>query len=81
MLHNSMIMYVCLYIVYIFHLYRTYYNPPLLNDHGHILYKEISNDYIMMETFFDLEAVQQYDQVLKLTLKVLVMRIDALEHF
>ena len=42
---------------------RTYYKPPLLNDNGHLLYKEISDPYIMMETAFDLGAVQQYDQV------------------
>ena len=41
---------------------RTYYNPPLTNDNGHILYREISDEYIMLETEFDLEAKQQYDQ-------------------
>jgi len=41
---------------------KTYYKPPFMNDNGHILYKEISDEYILMETFFDLQPMNQFDQ-------------------
>ena len=45
---------------------RTYYNPLLVADNGHFLYKEVTEDKVMMETTYNLKADQQFDQVYSL---------------
>ena len=44
-------------------IYRTYYEPPLLKDNGHILYMPMTNEKVLVETTFEIDPQKQFDQV------------------
>uniref|UniRef100_A0A7M5V7C6 DUF1349 domain-containing protein n=2 Tax=Clytia hemisphaerica TaxID=252671 RepID=A0A7M5V7C6_9CNID len=42
---------------------KTYYKPEMINNNGHVLYKEVPiNANVMVETEFNLSAINQFDQ-------------------
>ena len=49
------------WLFYIF--FRTYYEPPLLKDDGHILYMPLNKENVVVETAFEIDPKNQFDQV------------------
>ncbi|KAI8488220.1 hypothetical protein Bbelb_340690 [Branchiostoma belcheri] len=41
---------------------KTYYTPELIADNGHLLYAPVTQPNCVMETMFELSAVNQFDQ-------------------
>ncbi len=42
---------------------RTYYEPRLVNDHGHLLYMRLGTERFLMETEFTIHEHQKFDHV------------------
>ena len=42
---------------------RTYYDPPLIVDNGHLLFKTLNNEKFRVETEFTINDSQKFDHV------------------
>ncbi len=49
---------------------RTYYDPPLVNDNGHLLYLRVKKEKFLLETDFVINQDQKFDHVRVKTMSV-----------
>ena len=50
-------------VFYIISFFRTYYNPQIIKDDGHLLHLVVKQTNSVIETSFELKALNQFDQV------------------
>ena len=50
-------------VFYIISFARTYYNPQIIKDDGHLLHLVVKQTNSVIETSFELKALNQFDQV------------------
>ena len=50
-------------VFYIISFFRTYYNPQIIKDDGHLLHLVVKQMNSVIETSFELKALNQFDQV------------------
>ena len=50
-------------VFYIISFSRTYYNPQIIKDDGHLLHLVVKQTNSVIETSFELKALNQFDQV------------------
>ena len=60
---------VCIYV-------RTYYDPPLVVDNGHLLFKTLNNEKFRVETEFSINDPQKFDHVSWVGISALLIVID-----
>ena len=52
---------------------RTYYDPPLIVDHGHLLFKTLNNEKFRVETEFSINDHQKFDHVSLVAISALLV--------